>query len=226
MGVKVLLRAMCAALLLALAGAAQATVIGTAVRGYGYTTTVGSNNADGSINFFALLRGSGTYGVSGAGLSADTCTIGWSSTCTGGTLDMWLRFAPVTLGPNILTLQFTDLDLFGVNDPNYFLESVGIFDSLGTNLAFVDQVTDAAVLSANFNQQTLTLGLTATQNPYYTRLRFRTRFNGAPYGTYMNTPERLLATMSAVSVPEPATLSMLGAGLFLMGFVRRRRARS
>ena len=136
---------------------------------------------------------------------------------------MWLRFAPVTLGPNVLTLQFTDLDLFGVNDPNYFFESVGIFDSLGTSLAFVDQVTDPAVLSANFNQQTISLGISTTQNPYYTRLRFRTKFNGAPAGTYVNTTEQLLATMSAVSVPEPATLSMLGAGLLLVGFARRRR---
>jgi len=215
------------ALLLALALPAQANVIGVAVNNSTATATpVGTQSPTGTISFYALLNGSGTYGVGGAGLAPDTCTIGWASnTCTGGRLDMWLRFSPVTLGANILTLQFTDLDLFGVNDPSYFLESVSIFDSALTNLAYIDSALDPEVVQANYSQQTLSLGLNVTNNPYFTRLTFRTGFSGASRGTYSNTIETLLATMSAVptsSVPEPGALSLMGLGLLLVGFAARR----
>jgi hypothetical protein len=214
-----------ALLLLAAWAPAQATVIGVAVRGNGYTTPVGSTNSDGSINFYALLNGTGTYGVSGAGLTPDTCTIGSSSTCTGGRLDMWLRFAPVTLGQNTLTLTFSDLDLFGVNDPNYFFESVEIFNSSLQSLALIDSIADPQVVlaSTNPNNQTLSMLLNVANNPFYTRLRFRTSFIGAPRGSYVNTLETVLAKLTPVSVPEPTTLTMLGGGLLLLGFASRRR---
>jgi hypothetical protein len=225
---KRLLAALSAVLLMGVVLPANATVIGVAVSGSGSLgSPVGTASSDGTISFYALLNGSGTYGVSGAGMTPDTCTIGlWSNTCTGGTLDMWLRFSPVTLGANVLTLQFSDLDLFGVNDPSYFLESVSIFDSSLTSLAYVDSAADPEVVQANYNQQTLSLALNVTNNPYFTRLTFRTGFNGASRGSYVNTIETLLATMSAVpssSVPEPGALSLMGAGLLLVGLAVRRR---
>ncbi|HEY7672245.1 MAG TPA: PEP-CTERM sorting domain-containing protein [Gammaproteobacteria bacterium] len=213
-------------LLLAGALPAQANVIGIAVDDNITPTPVGSTNGDGSINFYALLNGTGTYGVAGAGLSPDTCTKTSSySTCTGGTLDMWLRFSPVTIGANTLTLQFSDLDLFGVHDPSYFLESVQIYDSSLTSLALVDSLYDPEVVlgATNADTQTLSLLLDVTSNPYFTRLTFRTRFVGAPRGSYINTRESVLATISPVSVPEPTTLTLLGGGLLLIGFASRRR---
>jgi hypothetical protein len=220
-----------AAFLLAVAAPAGAQVIGRAVTGNNSTTYVNGANADGSIDFYALLNGSGTYSNT-VGQSADTCTIGaYSSNCGGGLLTMWLRFEPTASGTNLLTLRFTDLDLVGVNDPSYFFESVSIYrGSSSTSLADVDNVNDVpTVVSANVDQQVLRLAVDlASTSPLFTRLVIATRFAAnAARGTYVNTEERLLATLSGpVSVPEPATLSMLGAGLLLIGFARRRAARA
>lgn len=216
-----------AATLLAWIGPAHATVIGVAVDGVGSTTQVGSTNSDGSINFYALLSGSGTYGVGGAGLSADTCTHSATSPC-GGMLDMWLMFSPVSVGPNLLSLRFTDLDIFGVNSPLYFLEAVEIFNSAGVSQGRITSMLDPEVVLAQTNNtnQLLELMIDIDNDPFYARLSFATDFltANAPYGTYLNTQEALLATV--VSVPEPATLSLLGMGLLVLGFsVRRKKPR-
>lgn len=220
----------CAVLLVAIATPAQAYVIGVAINPT--TGAAVGSQAGGDISFYALLNGEGTYGVGSNatnGLVADTCrrtTSSSTNTCTGGTLNMWLRFAPVTLGANVLTLAFTDLDLRGVNDPSYFLESVRIFDYSGlvrTEVAFVDHEDDPEVVRANDTYQRLDLDVDVDNNPYYVQLVLGTIFrSNAPTGTYTNTRESLRATMTSVSVPEPATLSMLGAGLLLIGFATRR----
>ena len=128
-------------------GAAQATIVGYAVSGDGSSTTVGSTSPDGSIIFYALLNGSGTFGA-GAGTSADTCTE--PGTCTGGTLDMFLRFDGVSAGANVLSLFFTDLDLLGVHDPSFFRESLVVTGGTNTSggvLGNISAVGDVGVVA-------------------------------------------------------------------------------
>jgi len=200
-------------------------IVGRTVSGFNSTTQVGSVNSDGSVNFYALLNGSGTYGVGGAGLSADTCTRTWSGgDCGGGVLDMWFRFSGVALGPNVLTLQYTDLDLTGVNDPTYFLESVSVYRGDSTSpTAVIDAESDFGVnqlLSTDVNQL-ISLNINVNSSPtFYVRTRYITSFtSSAPNGTYTNTIESVRATL----VPEPGMLSLLGAGLVAAGFFGRRR---
>lgn len=225
---KLIVPACVVGLAMGLALPAQAQIVGTVVGAYNSSTPVGSANADGSVNFYALLNGSGTYGVGGAGLSADNCTISNSTdNCGGGVLDMWFRFTGVTTGANVLTLQYNDLDLSGVNDPGYFLESVRIYSNNSTSsTAFIDQETDPGVNQplSNLNNQLIQLNLTVTSSPtFYVRTRYVTTFsNSAPNGQYTNTVETVRATL----VPEPGMLSLLGAGLVAAGWFGRRRRKA
>src|SRR3982751_3193198 len=89
-------------LLLGAVSPVSADTIGVAVAGLGSSTVVGTSSA-GTISFYIPLTSgaSGTYGVSGKGTTSDTCT---TPNCLGGSLDMFLRFAPVQVGANVLTL--------------------------------------------------------------------------------------------------------------------------
>lgn len=215
-----------ALLLMASAGSVQATIIGAPVQAIGSSVKVGNVDADGTINFYIpLTKGnSGVYGV-GAGTSADKCS--YPLTCTGGTLDMFLRFEPVQVGPNLLSLDFSDLDLFGVNDPGYFLESIEVLDANSHVLAFVDSWNDPEVVAADRANQLLQLLIKVDSNPFFVGLSFASNFSvKTPRGTYINTSETLLASVTAVAVPEPTTLSLLGVGLILIGFASRRRTKT
>jgi hypothetical protein len=207
---------------------AQATIIGVAVDSVGSSTQVGSTNADGSINFFAPLSGTETYGVAGGGLSSDSCY--YPSTCSGGTLDMFLRFDPVPAASDgILSLFFQDLDLAGVNDPWFFFESLLLADASGNTLYEVGSVADAIanpdiLIAANNSIQVMLSFVDIISDPFFLQLSFSTDFSDyTPYGRYGNTYETMLATLTPVSVPEPTTLSLLGAGLVAVGFAGRRR---
>jgi hypothetical protein len=206
----------------------SADTIGVAVGSVVSSMAVGTTASDGTISFYIPLTSaaSGTYGVSGKGTSSDTCT---TPSCLGGSLDMFLRFAPVQLGANVLTLDFSDLDLIGVNDPTYFLESITITPNGSGPSVFIDESTDPGVLSANSGTQVLVLPMAIASNPFYVKLSFTSKFlngtngaNGTPSGTYVNTVETVRATIRPV--PEPMTIATLGLGMIALGIVARRKS--
>jgi hypothetical protein len=206
-------------LLLGAMSPVSADTIGVAVASVGSSAAVGTTAADGTISFYIPLTSgaSGTYGTKGT--TSDTCS--YSSTCTGGSLDMILRFSPVQVGANILTLNFSDLDLIGVNDPTYFLETIEITPVGGTTV-LIDAKTDTGVLSANTGTQVLVLPTAVASNPFYVTLHFTSKFqNGTPTGTYTNTVETVRATIRPV--PEPFTVATLGVGMLALGILARRK---
>src|SRR5262245_5335700 len=109
-------------------GTANATIIGSAVNATG--TTIDGGSAANPIDFYIPIsvNASGVYGAGTIGRSADTCTAPSAlDPCGGGYLGMLLEFEGVSAGSHVMTLEFSDLDLAGVNDPNYFFESLSIF---------------------------------------------------------------------------------------------------
>ena len=211
---------------LAFAGPAAATAVnyGVPVAGFGMTSTVGDyTSATGQIGFFIPFAGgyNGVYGVNGVGMSATT-----AQAPSSGSMNMYLKFAPTTLGANMLKLTLDDLDIIGANDPAGFLESVEIFLQDGTSLALIDQATDPWVVSApSTGLQVMQVPFTVTQNPLYIRLGFKANTN-ALTGWWENTKEFMTATITPVAgaaVPERATLMLSMFGLLALMFVSRRR---
>ena len=195
---------------------AQATpIIGTAVANTTSTTPVGSAAGDGTIAFYIDLSGSSTYGVDGGGTSADTCE--FPDTCTGGTLTMHLFFAGVQPGLTTVMLNFTDLDVDGVNDPGFFIEELLIYSG-GVLIAIINAASDLDL--ANYDTQMIEFDLDVNGD-FYITLVFSTAFDSKTKERwYQNTAEYMLAT--ATSVPEPGTLALFGFGLLLLAFSRRR----
>jgi len=171
------------------------------------------------IDFFIPLADgdNGVFGVDGVGVEQSTFPAGDS-----GSMDMWLRFAPVRTGNGLLTLDFTDLDLFNVNDPDGFLETLEVLDADGSSLALITDVTHSAVVLADFDEQFIELALSLTSDPFFLRLTLGASLEGKT-GKYKNTIESLTANVQYV--PVPASLGLMGLGLLGVGAaaVRRRR---
>lgn len=209
-----------------LSGAAAATPLT-----YGMPTDAGGNAVGGAnynaatheTSFFIpFMNGhAGTFGVGGVGMSATTGT-----PTTGnhtGSLDLYLLFQPVQTGPNILSLDFDDLDISGRNDPDGFLESVKIFDTFGMLLAEIDHYTDPQVILADFDRQLLEIAINIASNPFMVKLTLAADSGAYAGQRLQNTVESLTATVRYI--PEPSTLGLLAMTLLLLGGLQLRSRR-
>jgi hypothetical protein len=226
-----------AALVFSMASLAAAdTVYGTPVANTSSSATVGLyNSGTHATTFYIPLSQShsGVYGVGGVGTSADSGSGYGYNDPTKTALTMYLMFAPVILPVQTASLSFTftDLDLVGVNDPAYFFEDVQFFSKTGTALTPLittngQSGTTPLAFSVSGNSTTQTVFFpdvtSIIDNPFYVKLTFDSKWNQP--GT--NTPESLVATLTTTrqtSVPEPASLVLLGGGIAAaMGTKRRK----
>ncbi len=216
--------------LVAFSQTAAAATVGVAVDAVGSLTPVGStairpalSSTTPAIKYFIPLgNSSGTYGVTNGGTFGTTPDYGNG----GGTLTMILAFNPVsTTRPSRLDFLFEDLDLGGgANDPWYFFENIQLFFGDGTALTplitDIEQLIPNGVLTGDrATQQLLSLSLGILQeSPFFVKANFK---SVSPRNGW-NTPEYLIATVSAIPLPAAAWLflSALG-GLGILG--RRRR---
>lgn len=210
-----------AAIMAFFGGFAAAATVGTHVDGLASNTGVAAGNVDGdgTVRFFIPLSSadSGTFGVD-TGTSSDTCSGGGSDACSGGSLNMYLMFDPVSVGPNLIRLELDDLDLFGVNDPGTFVESIEIFDLLATSLALITNFNDPNVVQSNSGSQIIEILVNAAVETFWAKLTFVS--GQIPYSSARNTEETLLATIAPV--PVPAALPLFAAALAGAGALRLR----
>lgn len=225
------------------AEASSVTAWGTPVDSIGSSTVVASCGSSASVGSGCYTAGShdvafyiplnSTYnGVYGVDTNPSGFKVGTSSdsraSSSGFTnynaLTMDLRYTPLAgavanLSSAVLTFNFTDLDLQGVNDPYGFFESVQ-FKS-GGGLALSDKIIMNGQINPLYNYtvtgnstyQTITFGDVRsfiTGDPFYAELTFSSKMTQS--GTWKNTVEHLNTTL-VTSVPEPSSLLLLGFGV-------------
>ena len=139
----------------------------------------------------------------------------------GSTLRMFLDFVSVEGGDSVLNLFFEDLDLLGLNDPENFTETVSVWrreSGSVTNLASFFDDSDPRVSGDTGTQLVLriALGDLVAGSTVKIRLDFTANYDRNAW----NSPEYMVATISAVPVPA-AGLMLLGALGGLAAFRRR-----
>ena len=197
---------------------------GVTVDGIGSSNVVGTTATggesvlgDGAVKYFIPLADGAdcVYGVD-CGTSADYGDGGYRK------MSMFMRFDPVsTVVESTLSILFEDLDLFGANDPWYFVESINVLDDNGNSITG-GRITDIGglITGDKDTQQLLSLSLGVIQtNPFFLELVFKSK--SKYYGK--NTPEYLIATVESAAIPLPASLFLLVGGLAGLGVVSRRR---
>lgn len=219
------------------ASAAPVSTVGVAVGSLTGTSPVGSTEnlallGGPAIRYFIPLGdGSGTYGV------GSNCWGNGFGTCSdtgngGGTMQMFLRFSPIsTTAPSMLTINFQDLDLKGVNDPTGFFESLNLYRGTTSLTGGWIYNISSLLVDGNHDTQTLSLPLgLPISDPLYLVLKFKAKFNS----NGRNTAEYLRATITEIPqappipTPLPGALVLMGtvlAGSFGLSAWRRRRAR-
>ena len=219
-------------LLLAIAGNAPATVITGNATANGSTSTIA-----GPVIPYYIPIASGpdeTYGVSGGGQSADTVNLNESSnhTIDGAFLNMYLYFyIPTGEVGTSLELWFRDLDLDPSNDPDGFNESLTFYGQGGlpstsfTDYDVIDGLANASATGYLSNNDSVTLNfsdLNIASGDFWLHLGFHatSTFNS---GTWTNTVEKVSATITTTEVPEPASVILMGIGLFGLFWIQRRK---
>lgn len=223
----------CAAMLAA--PAAQAGTIGVAVSDFtasrvqvGTTVARAPLGGQQAIEYYIPLSTTygGVYGVTpvSGGLAGMVSDVGSGAGTGVVTLTMNLEFTPVsTTQASVLTIDFEDLDLDPINDPNGFFESLQVFDDQSNPLTpLITQIGGLITGNGSTQHLSLDLGL-LTSTTFFAQLTFGSDYTNRG----SNTPEYLVAQVSATGptlVPSPGTLALFGTAIILLGMVRRRPA--
>lgn len=218
---------------------AISSVTGIAVMGDNSMSPVGIQDLNtGVVEYYIPLNenDSGVYGV--VGPLPNTCSAGTGTCADSGTgfgytdasaLTMNLYFDLDGLANKenaVLDIWFGDLDLdgIGINDPDWFFESVSVFGKkaggalteIASTKTLASEISTATQDPFTWSLSLSSLALANSDNDVWIQLGFgsETDNNGSTvYAT--NTAEYLKATIS--TVPVPAAVWLFGTAL--LGFV-------